>query len=215
MKNDENRIIQGYKAFVKDGDTLYDRFGTEYHEGDLLHVSGNIRFHNKGFHFCSHPEDTLRYVNAFDDDVVVAKVIGFGKVSEYQDEYYDYGGMFATSDLKILKVYSREELMEHELNYSYNLPRFIEGYNLTLEELCRILEASNNSKDTRFASLLHVVMHKALSFKKFIDMIDITDDERAFVSNFIELSNLGDDTKEIVRTSLGTEIKKDKTRVRE
>ena len=213
MENN-NKPINGYTAFIKDGDTLYDRYGDEYHEGDILHTFGVVRFHQNGFHFCQKLEDTLRYVNGFQDNVVIAKVLGFGKINEYQDDYYEYGKMYATSDLKISKVYSREELIDEVIKSSHNLKRFIEGYSLTLEELYKLIEASKNSKDVRMAALVHVATHNTFEFNTFIDKIDISDEEIAFILKYIQFINISDDQKNFIRASLGTQLQKDKVRVR-
>lgn len=208
-----SNIIKGYKAFTLNEDKLFDRYGNEYETDQAYCVEGDIKFKKFGFHFCANMEDTLRYVNAFNDNVVIAEIIGFGIIDEYIDEYYEYGKMYSASGFKISKVFERDELIDYQINKSHNIKRFIEGYNLTLEELYEII-SSKNENEVRSASIMHVLYHNLNSFKEFIDRINITDDEISMVLKYLPFLNTSDENKDYIRKCLGFELQKDKVRIR-
>ena len=97
----------GYKCFNED---LTNRYGAEFKVGKTYHVSGNIKFGNdgNGFHMCKNMEDTLRYFDAFNGNVRICLVYGFGKSNKYNDEY---NGFYDNDNiLKCIKYY--QENME-------------------------------------------------------------------------------------------------------
>ena len=131
-----NRVV-GYKAF----NNMKDRFGNEYQPGIIYEIPGTIKFRKNGFHFCTNIADVFRYYDGFDDNTVICEVAGFGDLDKYDDEYYDYLDMYASSKLEILKVLSREEVLEIALNNSaIHILRFISGYKLTDEEIDVVLK---------------------------------------------------------------------------
>ncbi len=59
----------GYKCFNSD---LTNRYGSKFEVGKTYHAKGDIKFGNNGngFHMCKNMEDTLRYFDAFNDNVL-------------------------------------------------------------------------------------------------------------------------------------------------
>ncbi len=128
-------IIKGYKAFDKN---MNNRYGQQFEEGKEYSVSGEVVFGNagNGFHFCERLEDTLRYVNAMDEEVVIAEVVGSGEIKEAYDDYNGYYDMYVASNLKVLRVLDREEIIRRYLEVpSYRVERFVKGYRLSGEEI--------------------------------------------------------------------------------
>ena len=64
--------VKGYKAFNNDAT---NRCGKPFTEGETYRVDGEIRFGNEGngFHMCTFLSDVFRYVNAIDEEVLVAR----------------------------------------------------------------------------------------------------------------------------------------------
>ena len=127
--------IKGYKVFSKG---RINRYGKVYEEGKHYHVDGKIVFGNygNGIHFCKKMEDTFRYVDAVNNQVEVAEVIGSGEIVEFNDEYYGYYDMYAASDLDVVKFLSRKEIIEHLLNQNtMSVRRFVSLFRLTEEEI--------------------------------------------------------------------------------
>ncbi len=122
----------GYKSYdgnkVKEEDILNKHF----------HLDGNIKFHKRGYHFCERIEDTLRYSGGISNpNIIIAEVEANNIIDEGSDEYYGYYDMYATSDLYVKKILSREELIDYFLNNSNNnrVKRFIESYKLNEIEI--------------------------------------------------------------------------------
>ena len=65
----------------------------------------------------------------------MTEVIGFGNMKKYDDEYYGYYDMYVCECMRIIRVISREEIINMMLNtYTERRNRFIRDFNLTLEE---------------------------------------------------------------------------------
>lgn len=125
----------GYKCF---NDDLTNRYGTKFEVGKTYHANGDIKFGNdgNGFHMCKNIEDTLRYFDAFNDNIRICLVYGFGEFNEYDDEYNGYYDMYSYEYLTILKELSREEIINYALNIcEYRLKRFISLYKLNIDEI--------------------------------------------------------------------------------
>ena len=139
--------VHGYKAFNKD---FTNRYGEKFEVGKTYTDSSNITFGNDnegGFHMCANLEDTLRFVPADTDDVVICEVTGFGKIVEgdrYEDDYYGYYDMYSVEKMTINKKLSRKEIVDMFLNMSTSskdrICRFIESYKLneTEEEMFKL-----------------------------------------------------------------------------
>ena len=81
-------VVTGFKAF--DSKTN-NRYGMHFEEKKVYSVDGNIKFGTcgNGYHMCTNLEDTLRYVDNY-DDIVIGEVVGFGDIDQYDDEYNGY-----------------------------------------------------------------------------------------------------------------------------
>lgn len=127
--------VHGYKAFSKG---LKNRYDMQFEVGKKYHVDGDIKFGvtGNGFHFCANMVDTLRYVNGLEEEIDMCEVIGSGKIVEFYDDYYGYYDMYAASDLEIVRIVPREEIisMAHSMN-EIELDRLFMGYKLTSDEL--------------------------------------------------------------------------------
>jgi len=126
-------MVQGFKCFKKG---LINRYGMIFELGKVYHDDKEIKFHQSGFHMCTNLEDTLRYFDAFNEEVDIASVIGSGKINKYDDEYNGFYDMYSVEYLQVCHVLTRDEIM----NYVLDLPpmrvkRFISLYKLSKEEL--------------------------------------------------------------------------------
>lgn len=126
-------MVNGYKCFNKD---LTSRYGDVFEIGKTYHSMGEIKFNKNGFHMCTNLEDTLRYFDAFNEEVDIANVVGYGKVDKYDDEYNEFFDMYATEYLIINHIMSHDEIINYALNLPpYRLKRFLSLYKLSKEEL--------------------------------------------------------------------------------
>lgn len=126
--------IKGYKAFNKD---MTNRYGVAFSEGEKYSVSGPAVFGNagNGFHFCERLEDTLRYFDAMNDDIAIAEVIGSGDIKEYNDDYYGYYDMYATTELEVVRFLGRSEIIDmFGAAPGYRTVRFVQGFKLNEQE---------------------------------------------------------------------------------
>lgn len=129
--------VRGYKAY----DNMNDRFSNECEVGKEYFVEGPIKFKEHGFHFCKNLEDVFRYYDGFDENTVICEVEGYGDIDTYDDDFYGYYDMYASSNLKIIKVLSREEIIDIVINRSIDsIIRFISGFKLTEFEEGMILD---------------------------------------------------------------------------
>lgn len=125
--------MKGYKA-LETG--LVNRYGFQYEIGNTYILDGDLEWRKNGFHFCSYPEDTLRYVNGYNDNIVIVRVDGSGQIIAYDDEYYGFYDMYASSIMKILRVVPRKEVFNQIINSGVNrrIERFITLTKLSEEE---------------------------------------------------------------------------------
>ncbi len=107
--------VKGYKAFNKDST---NRYGQPFTEGETYRVNGEIKFGNdgNGIHMCTSLSDVFRYVNAFEEEVIVAEVTGRGKYDKRDDYYYGYYDMYNFEEITVNKFLSREEIISKMLN---------------------------------------------------------------------------------------------------
>ena len=126
-------VVTGFKAF--DSKTN-NRYGMHFEEKKVYSVDGNIKFGTcgNGYHMCTNLEDTLRYVDNY-DDIVIGEVIGFGDIDQYDDEYNGYYDMYAVRKLYIRRFISREEMIKMMLEVDENRAfRFIQFFPLSDDE---------------------------------------------------------------------------------
>jgi hypothetical protein len=126
--------IEGYKAFYHD---MTNNYGMKFEVGKSYHMDGPIKFGPKGngFHMCTNMEDTCRYIE--DPDMKIARVKGFGTITEGFDDYNEYYDMYAVSDITICNLVLREEVIKHILECNeLRACRFINtGFMLTEKEI--------------------------------------------------------------------------------
>ena len=125
----------GYKAFNKD---MTNRYGKKLEVGRIYQTTGSPKFGNEGngFHFCERLEDTLRYFNGREEEILLTKVTSFGPLASYQDEYNGYYDMFATTIIRVDQILSRQEVIAQALVMPVpRVVRFVQGYRLTEEEI--------------------------------------------------------------------------------
>ena len=137
-------MIEGYKCF---NSGLVNRYGLKFEPFKEYHATGDIIFHSNGFHMCVNLEDTLRYFDAMNKSVDIAKVVGYGDTSQYDDEYNGYYDMYAVEYLKILSVLSRDEIIDYALKLTpLRAKRFISLYKLSDNEIILFKEKFYNKK---------------------------------------------------------------------
>ncbi len=128
-------VVFGFKAF---DNKTNNRYGMHFDAKQIYSVDGEVKFGNQGngFHMCTNLEDTLRYVNAMEEEVTIAEVIGYGTTVQYNDEYYGYYDMYACEKIYIKKFLSREEIIDMMLLSNDNqVMRFLMGFKLSDIEL--------------------------------------------------------------------------------
>ncbi len=135
-------MIVGYKCF---NEGLVNRYGKKFELGMKYRVYDEIRFRENGFHLCTNLEDTLRYFDAMNEKVEIAKVLGFGNIDIYNDEYNGFYDMYAVEYMEIMHVLTRDEI----INYAIHLPverlrRFISLYRLTKDEIIAFKQKYSN-----------------------------------------------------------------------
>lgn len=98
--------MRGYKVLNKG---LINRYGFQYELNKKYTLDGDLKWKENGFHFCKYPEDTFRYIDAFNEEVDLTEVEGSGEIQLYEDDYYGYYDMYASSEIEIKRIVPREE----------------------------------------------------------------------------------------------------------
>ena len=131
--------MKGYKALDKD---LKNRYGFQYEFDKIYILNGKLKWKENGFHFCKRPEDTLRYVDSWNDNYQIVEVEGSGNLQLYEDEYYGYFDMYVSSEMELVDYVSRDKLfnMVFNSNNEYRVKRLIEMIELTKYEIEEIKE---------------------------------------------------------------------------
>ncbi len=130
-------VIKGFKAFNKG---LISNYNIDFKENTWFHTIGEVVYRKNGFHFCENMEDTLKYYPALHNDIDIARILGAGTIVKRSVEGYSYDDfdICIASDIKILDVMTREEIIEEMNSHQYNIERmkrFISLYKLTDEEI--------------------------------------------------------------------------------
>ena len=138
-------MIKGYKSL---DNNLKNMYGFQYEIGKKYILNGKLKWKENGFHFCTYMEDTLRYIEDFNTDFKIVEVIGSGNIVKYDDEYYGYYDMYASSVLEIIREIKREEFINEVINSNvFRVERLISSIKLTEEELFLIKEKYKNLDD--------------------------------------------------------------------
>ena len=128
-------MMIGFKAF---NCGLTNRYGFKYETNKIYHVDGTLKFGNdgNGFHMCKNLEDTLRYYDAFNNNIDICLVLGFGNYEEFHDDYYGYYNMYVYENMYIIKILNRKEIIDYMKNTNIErMKRFISLYKLDDDEI--------------------------------------------------------------------------------
>ena len=158
--------IFGYKCFNKD---LTNNYGKKFSVGKIYITSGAIKFGNNGngFHLCKNIEDTFRYFDT-EEGVNICEVIGRGNYKKYNDNYNGYYDMYCVEQLEILKLLSREEIINIGLNLTdIRALRFVSTFHLTEEEINLFKEKYKDSTSVLDAIAYHRENDKDVYYRKY------------------------------------------------
>ncbi len=131
--------IIGYKSLDNNFTNMY---GTTYEFNKKYILNGKLEWRINGFHFCKYPEDTLRYIESFNSPFKIVKVLASGEIVLYEDEYFGYYNMFASSEMTLLNELPREELLKIiiESKNQFRAMRLIKSIKLNDSEINEILK---------------------------------------------------------------------------
>ena len=139
--------VKGYKAFNCDAT---NRYGMPFTEGQTYRVEGEISFGNRGngFHMCTALSDVFRYVNATEEDVLVAEVTGRGDYAKIDDNYYGYYDMYAFREITIDRFLTRDEIIQKMLDSSkHQVNKFLSTCKLRESEAIKFARKFRNDFD--------------------------------------------------------------------
>jgi hypothetical protein len=128
-------MIMGYKCFNAN---LTNHYGFQFEVGKTYSVSGDIKAGTtgNGYHMCINMEDTFRFYGEMNENIKICEVIGTGNMVRFSDEYNGYFDMYSVEHIEIVRVLSREEIVEIGLSLGeMRVIRFISGFRLTPEEI--------------------------------------------------------------------------------
>ena len=160
-------MVDGYKIFNNDMTNIY---GLKFEEGKTYKSNGEVIFgtNGNGFHFCKNIEDTLRYIDAMNSLVKIAKVKSFGEYLIRNDEYNGYYDLYVASSIYIEKILTREEIINIMLNKSpYSIIRFLQGFKLANKEIELFKTKFYLSQDIRDAISFYQEKKKDTYTKKY------------------------------------------------
>lgn len=142
MKKEKDIKIRGYKAFKKGLINIWDK---EFKVGKKYIVDPIHQEYS--YHFCEYLEDVFVFYKEF--DIQVCEVIGTGNIIKKYNEYYDVG-IIASSELEIIRIMSREEIINYFLlmtgYYSQRIENFLIRVNLTTEEVELFINKFQNNE---------------------------------------------------------------------
>lgn len=129
-----------YKIFKKGLKNKYG-FKFEINKKYKIDTSKNdLKFglNGYGFHIVTNLEDGFRYFER-DEELDVTLIETEGKLLEFEDEYYGYYDMYVTDEIKILKILTREEILDYMLKTNEDrIIRFIQTRDLNQNDLNKI-----------------------------------------------------------------------------
>lgn len=146
-------MIFGYKAFNSD---RTNRYGQVFEACKFYDSNDkNIKFQKTGFHFCKRLEDTLRYYDGF-SDIKIARVVGIGKIDEYEDNYYGYYEMYSAEKIYISRFLSRNEIYQYIFDIAKNnsyfndrVIRFVSGFKINEEEQRKLIDITSSINEKK------------------------------------------------------------------
>ena len=101
--------VVGYKA-LKNGLMTFD--GIQLQIGKVYVAKGIIKYGKNGYHMCKNLEDTLRYVDGINEEINICKVIGFGEIHSYEDEYNGYYDNYVCEKMILTELLTYEQIIE-------------------------------------------------------------------------------------------------------
>lgn len=144
MKTDKKEL-HGFKCFNKG---LTTRYGDKMELGKVYESSEQPIFQHSGFHMCERLEDTLRYFDAFEEEVDICRVIGYPPFHEFFDDYYGYYDMHSCQKIVLTQLLTRDQIIEeaNKMN-EMRFRRFSSLFHLNNDELKRFV---NKYKDNSY-----------------------------------------------------------------
>ena len=141
--------MYGYKILTSD---MKNRYGVEFKIGETKTIEGDIKWgpNGNGFHFCKNLEDCFRYMDAFNEDTIIARVKGYGDLQKVDDEYNGYYEMYVCRNIEVIRVLDRDEIIKTVLkkNNIYAYRNFISTFPLTDEEIKLFSESMREGRTT-------------------------------------------------------------------
>ncbi len=133
-KQDE---VIAYKAFFKGLKNNID--GITYQIDKEYVTKDRLQYMQGGFHMCEKPEDCFRFLRPTEAEVELTLVKGYGNLYGFDAGYRAYddsiGYIFICEKMKILKVFTREEIFDMALHMNpTRLKIFLSLYPLTFIE---------------------------------------------------------------------------------
>ena len=135
-------MIYGYKGLKKGNMT---HFGDVLEEGVTYSVEGPLKVglrngeEGNGYHMCEYLSDVFRFFP--NEKPIIAFVEGSDENIEYSDDYYGNLGMHVCRSIKILKILSREEVIDTILDSGeMNIVNYLRTDKLNEEETDKFLD---------------------------------------------------------------------------
>lgn len=136
--------VKGYKVFIGNRDLFTNNYDLVCKVGEILESDGELQIKKNGYHFAKRLEDTFRYGNSLNEDVVVCEVTSLGDILEYEDEYYGYYDLYVSSKLRIDRILSRKDIIEYMDRVNVErLKRFVQTFRLTYDEAMYFIGRDN------------------------------------------------------------------------
>ena len=130
---------------------LINEYGFKYEINKIYTLEGELKWNHNGFHFCTNIEDTLRYRDKEKGTFEIVEVESLGNLvdgSNVENDYYGYETGYATDKFRIIKIITREELIDIVLksNNINRITRLIYSITLSEEEIIKIKEMYPNKE---------------------------------------------------------------------
>lgn len=130
---------------------LINEYGFKYEINKIYTLEGELKWNHNGFHFCANIEDTLRYRDKEKGTFEIVEVESLGNLvdgSNVENDYYGYETGYATDKFRIIKIITREELIDIVLksNNINRITRLIYSIPLSEEEITKIKEMYPNKE---------------------------------------------------------------------
>lgn len=154
---------------------LINEYGFKYEINKIYTLEGELKWNHNGFHFCTNIEDTLRYRDKEKGTFEIVEVESLGNLvdgSNVENDYYGYETGYATDKFRIIKIITREELIDIVLksNNINRITRLIYSIPLSEEEITKIKEMYPNKElINQYIDYYQYDKKDAFSFKKKIN----------------------------------------------